>query len=1106
MPVSFDWDFEKEEPDPSYQPRENAPAFNGRRRWLFLGLALFTLFAVGGLSARAWLDKRLDAVEKVEDELRSIVELELQSIAAADVELYRVLQDPSIFRWQDRQVARYITDPASAPGEIGNLALATDLATADLRQYYRLTLAQQSFAPAPGLTPADRPPEIEQVRVFGHIGRVKLVHWFRPTPLARAADPPTERPASSLPQWFQSILPTSTQPLAFHVTWFYRLDEDGTWYHTPPSDTYKGAAYSWYGIWLEVHATEVEAEALNPAANDLARLVLDGCRLLGCVEGERYTLGFDGALAPQVHSNWWTLPALYLTGMPEGQAARDAWLHALKLWLVEAQAQSRASADVTNRVIYRQLVTRLQAKLGLTQAPSLDAEMLAQAIRAGEQHSLQDLWEAEYNPDDPGGNRLLDVETFAMLQWIEDQVGAERLFELLPTLDEHRRLDNAMIASFRLPPHSFDAEWSAYLSQLTGVSILPTFVPRGYYQRLRTPSLPPRLPTPIGDQITLICDSSVWVGNADGSNMVTLTTPGRRFKDLYWSPDGRQLLTAWQHGYGPDGSALYMLAANGNSGRLFTDDPDLEMRPVGWSPDGRDAIYTLSRQDDTGETELLTIDVETGATHRLPGWPTWSPNGQRMIYGDAQESTLWLADADGENARQIADQASIKVAWSPDGSELALTLLDDDPAQNTIALYDVATTNITPLLTAADLTEVVSASVRAAREGGDRGFVTHGVSLTALANSPLSNLRSWGWSADGSRLVVWGQAASGGESATAATALAVVSRDGSSPQLLAFGQGALPLNATWSPSNPNRLAFAWPTAPGMSDAYLFDLQAGPMYTATRSWGGVWSPDGAWLAFAGRGATTIVDKQGRARFALDSGSSCSAVAWNPVADLSTLGQSITLTLTAAGDDWDLTNVHITYDRLDQSLHAWGEVLNQSGSDQRIMAILPFVQAGDGNPVNHNQRITFPSGFQELIQTVSLANGQYLPFNFTIPLPAEAQLENSLDIIVSVAAESVEPARDDLAFSPGELDLRESSATFYASGAWDNPGPDLAAYVALVVTVYDRDDQVIGWGWHKETDPAHLASGAHDFAIEITLPNIVASLDLPVGSYKVQLFAH
>ncbi|MGD9099358.1 MAG: hypothetical protein PVF45_02680 [Anaerolineae bacterium] len=850
MSVSFDWDFQDDESSPWDYKGAPSPR---RRSWPVRALVVLALLVVVGLVAYTWVQRRLREVEKVEAELRHVVETELETIRDGDAELFRFFQDPLAPGWQSLQVARYLPNPDDAKSG--------------------------GFAPAPGLSPASRPIEIEKVRVFGRSGRVELIQWFHP------AQPGT---------------------FPFRLTWFYRLNEDGTWYHTSPPDDHIGGAFSWHGTWLEIYATALEAKFLNDIADDLILSVYRACLLLDCSQDDHYVLTFDDVLEPKIYyvSDRWKLPPLYLTGIPDDAAARKVWVRALKLWLVEALTFSRVGTlaglgdDPNERVIYRQLVTRLQAELGLVEPPSPDVEALTWAVSELELYLPQNLWEARYDLDNPWDNRLMDARSIALLGWIEDQVGAGRLFELFQALRRGWQLDMALLSLYRLTPPT-EIEWNAYLSELTGV---PSSVPQRTYQPLEPPPLPPRSSSPYGDQIALVCDGRVWVGDADGSDQVPLTTPGQTFSGLLWSPDGRWLLTAWQHGMPFGDSALYLLAADGSGGRLLTDDPGLVMYPLGWSPDGQQVICYIFREATGAQGEFESIDVETGEIRQLPGPSTWSPDGQRLIYGVESPDTpgggtLWLADANWENARQIVEQVDIwRWTWSPDSSQLALSLVHGDPTQNTIALYDLATVSTTPLVTTADLTEALLVATRDESTNRYKNFITDDADSDDLADKLFQNLMATGWSADGQRLVVQAKVTPrrGELSTTAPTVVAVAPLDGSLPRVLVYSDESPYGSAAWSPTQPEQLIFKWwAAAPYSSDAgmaYLFDLNAGPIYTATHNSNAAWSPDGAWAAFAGQGPVTIVDQNGDARFTLERGGACSDVAWNPAADLDDLGQT------------------------------------------------------------------------------------------------------------------------------------------------------------------------------------------------------------------------
>jgi Tol biopolymer transport system component len=859
MSVSFDWQIEQEDRLPHW-PSSDTPPPDRRRRWLWRGIAVFVLLVAAGSGAYLWISSRLKAVEKAEAELRRIVELELTAIADGDAEIFRIRQDPSNLHWRDQQVIRYFSPEAQ-------------------------------FVPAPGLTPSSRPPEIEKVHFFGQTGRVELTHWFQPT------NPPNGR----------TNQPTN-QPLPFHATWFFRQNEAGTWYHVAPPDDYWGIPYSWHGSRLDIRATEVEAEALDPIADELARLMARSCDWLGCPPDARYSLSFQDVSAPQTQGDRWVLPALYLAGLPDGEQANDAWARALELWLVETLARAQVGDDaVTQRIFYRQLVARLKAELGLAEAVSPDVELLTEALQYGGAHPLWRLWQAEYDPDEPEETRLYEAEVAAVLDLIGEQVGSERIFELLPALGDHYRLTDVLTLLYDVSREDFTVAWSEHLSELTGVAIAGPYPPISLSlppdQPLEPPPTPDPPAAPPGDQIALNCDGRIWVGNVDGSDMFLLTAANLSFSGLLWSPDGRWLLTTWSPQTSLYG-ALYLLAADGSGGRLLTDESALSVWPISWTPDERQAIYAAWYDEDGGDQrqEIRMMDIETGATRSLQGLLAWSPDGAHVayttgFYGDGEEMpAVWLVDGSDPAVHQDPELAAKSLIvnnasaywldgsnWSPDSSKLALMLMEENGIPSAIAVYDLATEHLTTLISWANLTTATLSF--------ERAFVTDGADPTLLADQPMQGGVSLGWSADSRHLLTWAVGDAENFDNTTPEILAAVPVDGSAPRVLAYGVGRSVIGAAWSPTDPNRLIFTWARQGGFSaDAFLFDLDAGPIYTAT-SQGWVtpaWSPDGNWIAFAKQRQVVFVDRDGQEHFTIDRDSECYYVAWNPVADLSRLG--------------------------------------------------------------------------------------------------------------------------------------------------------------------------------------------------------------------------
>jgi hypothetical protein len=875
MSVSFDWDF-RDERSPNGPPRRGGPGRDRIRRRVIRVTVVVVLLILVGLPIRAWLAEQLEGVKKDEEKLRSLIELELKAITEDDLELFRSLQDPLDPNWQERQVERYAASNAL------------------------------TFVPAPGLVSADRPPQIDRVHLFAYSGRVEMTHWFWEA--ARSADVAADESGEE------------SEPLPFHVTWFYRQADDGNWYHVEPPGDYWGIPYSWHGSRLAVRATEVEAERIDSTARELAILVSQACLWMSCPVDLAFTLSFEDIASPEVRGEVWALPALYYTGLPAGEASLNAWENALKRWVVEMLVRAQVgNEELTERVMYQQLMTRLQDGLGLIHGPAHlhsreQLELLGTALEERSQHPLWSLWQATVDYDDPARTQLLEAEVAALLEFIEGEVGYQRLFELLPALQDHSRLSDALQEVYGLDRVDFSRGWLDYLAELTGVNLVPDFsafgpqIPEG---PLEAPPLPPPTLTPVGDQLAANCGGRIWVANADGSGLVPLTARGEFFNVVLWSPDGRWLLSAWHPSRAQSIAGLYLLAADGSEGRLLTDDPTIQAWPIGWSPDGREAIYVPLDVSETGETSIPSIgaiNVETGEARDLPGYPTWSPDGELLLYvtlsREGPMGSAWLADADWGNARPIEMGAWSWPGrvWSADSSMLALALPNDAARQDgsmesAIALYDVTTERMIDSVHLTELTRMFLDS--------DDPFVRDGFERTLLVEDPLTWASVYGWSADDRALLVWAQgsgdvASSTGPSVLAAIpiqALKVTSTSGQGrekPVLLAYGNDKY-VEASWSPTDAELVVFSWVPASEQEhepNAFLVDLRVGLVYTGTNSSTASWSPDGEWVAFTEQGGVTIVSKSGQVRSELGVGNSaCYQLEWNPVADLSRMKEPL-----------------------------------------------------------------------------------------------------------------------------------------------------------------------------------------------------------------------
>jgi Tol biopolymer transport system component len=121
----------------------------------------------------------------------------------------------------------------------------------------------------------------------------------------------------------------------------------------------------------------------------------------------------------------------------------------------------------------------------------------------------------------------------------------------------------------------------------------------------------------------------------------------------------------------------------------------------GWSPDSTELVTTgatgsvvIIKADGSGQRVVGSHATDTeigGAPPWGPVWsPIWSPDGRRVAYdrvvapaerfqGRGCSARAWVVDADGTDERRLeplADQCDSPMTWSPDGTRLAMLLVD----------------------------------------------------------------------------------------------------------------------------------------------------------------------------------------------------------------------------------------------------------------------------------------------------------------------------------------------------------------------------------------------------------------------------------------------
>ena len=165
--------------------------------------------------------------------------------------------------------------------------------------------------------------------------------------------------------------------------------------------------------------------------------------------------------------------------------------------------------------------------------------------------------------------------------------------------------------------------------------------------------------------------------HADGrtSDVRRLTSlPGDEYVE-HWSPDGSTLTlnsvianASDIMSIGADGAGLTALTTDGMSAG------------GAWSPDGTLIAFWHPRAP--GEPSGIWTMFPDGS-HRtlvvdLPGYayaPSWSPDGSKLLFsgGTSAHPDVWVADADGSNARNLTlgwVDSDAGISWTPDGGTI----------------------------------------------------------------------------------------------------------------------------------------------------------------------------------------------------------------------------------------------------------------------------------------------------------------------------------------------------------------------------------------------------------------------------------------------------
>lgn len=191
---------------------------------------------------------------------------------------------------------------------------------------------------------------------------------------------------------------------------------------------------------------------------------------------------------------------------------------------------------------------------------------------------------------------------------------------------------------------------------------------------------------------------SVYIVNADGSNLVQLTSNTAQISSPQWSPDGTKILFVSAEKSGVSVGEIYTASADGSGLTRVTTDKITGTRPM-WSPDGSKIVFislddsvdyyaTCSPSFDVGtcESDVYVVNADgSGLTNMssdkaMDIKPSWSPDSSQIAFVSSRDGDeeVFIVNSDGSELAQLTDMSdwhdkmSIDL-WSPDGKWLFLT-------------------------------------------------------------------------------------------------------------------------------------------------------------------------------------------------------------------------------------------------------------------------------------------------------------------------------------------------------------------------------------------------------------------------------------------------
>jgi tricorn protease len=167
-------------------------------------------------------------------------------------------------------------------------------------------------------------------------------------------------------------------------------------------------------------------------------------------------------------------------------------------------------------------------------------------------------------------------------------------------------------------------------------------------------------------QIVFVFGNDLWSVGREGGDAVRLTTGVGMEADPVFSPDGSRIAFTGEY----DGNIdVFVMPAPGGSPKRLTYHPAAD-RAIGWTPDGKQVVFSSGRTSYSNFSRLFTVPAEGGFETQLPldraVQGSYSPDGAKLAYvptdkwqpawkryRGGQTTPIWIAT--------LSDSSTVKV-------------------------------------------------------------------------------------------------------------------------------------------------------------------------------------------------------------------------------------------------------------------------------------------------------------------------------------------------------------------------------------------------------------------------------------------------------------